>query len=84
MEKQSLLRIDSLSRLLRRLRPDNPTTELISGDGRFNEVGLSDFLNSVKFDKCDVSYAVVAIMGPQSSGMIMIDRCLISFDDLFC
>ncbi|KAH6758620.1 Root hair defective 3 GTP-binding protein [Perilla frutescens var. frutescens] len=43
-------------------------TELISGDGTFNETGLEEFINSVKLCECGVLYRVVAIMGPQSSG----------------
>ncbi|KAL0352709.1 UNVERIFIED_CONTAM: protein ROOT HAIR defective [Sesamum angustifolium] len=43
-------------------------TQLIAGDGEFNAPGLRDFINSVKLHECGLSYAVVAIMGPQSSG----------------
>ncbi|GFQ04473.1 protein root hair defective 3 homolog 2 [Phtheirospermum japonicum] len=43
-------------------------TQLIAGDGEFNSAGLLDFINSVKLYECGLSYAIVAIMGPQSSG----------------
>ncbi|KAI3761637.1 hypothetical protein L1987_52058 [Smallanthus sonchifolius] len=44
------------------------STHLIDGDGTFNAVGLDNFIKQVKLGECGLSYAVVAIMGPQSSG----------------
>ncbi|XP_071711747.1 protein ROOT HAIR DEFECTIVE 3 isoform X2 [Rutidosis leptorrhynchoides] len=44
------------------------STHLIEGDGTFNAVGLDNFIKQVKLAECGLSYAVVAIMGPQSSG----------------
>ncbi|KAK1434207.1 hypothetical protein QVD17_11126 [Tagetes erecta] len=44
------------------------STHLIDGDGTFNAVGLDNFVKQVKLRECGRSYAVVAIMGPQSSG----------------
>ncbi|KAD2806269.1 hypothetical protein E3N88_39646 [Mikania micrantha] len=44
------------------------STHLIDGDGTFNAVGLVNFIKQVKLGECGLSYAVVAIMGPQSSG----------------
>ncbi|KAJ0785144.1 putative P-loop containing nucleoside triphosphate hydrolase [Helianthus annuus] len=44
------------------------STHLIEGDGTFNAQGLDDFIKQVKLAECGLSYAVVAIMGPQSSG----------------
>nr|GEV70739.1 protein root hair defective 3-like [Tanacetum cinerariifolium] len=44
------------------------STHLIEGDGTFNGVGLDSFIKQVKLAECGLSYAVVAIMGPQSSG----------------
>ncbi|GJX13746.1 root hair defective 3-like protein, partial [Tanacetum coccineum] len=41
---------------------------LIEGDGTFNVEGLDSFIKQVKMSECGLSYAVVAIMGPQSSG----------------
>ncbi|GMN60304.1 hypothetical protein TIFTF001_029405 [Ficus carica] len=43
-------------------------TQLIDGNGDFNAAGLDDFMKKVKLVHCGLSYAVVAIMGPQSSG----------------
>lgn len=43
-------------------------TQLIDGDGGFNAAGLDRFVKEVKLADCGLSYAVVAIMGPQSSG----------------
>ncbi|XP_043702768.1 protein ROOT HAIR DEFECTIVE 3 homolog 2-like [Telopea speciosissima] len=43
-------------------------TQLIDGDGEFNISGLENFVKTVKVAECGLSYAVVAIMGPQSSG----------------
>ncbi|RWW31811.1 hypothetical protein GW17_00003572 [Ensete ventricosum] len=42
--------------------------QLIDGDGVFNVAGIEHFVNSVKLAECGLSYAVVSIMGPQSSG----------------
>ncbi|KAF5817823.1 putative P-loop containing nucleoside triphosphate hydrolase [Helianthus annuus] len=44
------------------------TTQLIAGDGTFNADGLDNFIKQVKLEECGRSYAVVAVMGPQSSG----------------
>ncbi|KAH7569561.1 hypothetical protein JRO89_XS06G0186500 [Xanthoceras sorbifolium] len=44
------------------------STQLIDGDGQFNVVGLDNFVRTTKLSDCGLSYAVVAIMGPQSSG----------------
>ncbi|XP_047332088.1 protein ROOT HAIR DEFECTIVE 3 homolog 1-like [Impatiens glandulifera] len=44
------------------------STHLIDGDGTFNEDGLENFIKEVKLSECGLSYAVVSIMGPQSSG----------------
>ncbi|KAL2341507.1 hypothetical protein Fmac_009447 [Flemingia macrophylla] len=43
-------------------------TQLIYGDGEFNVDGLSNFIKTVNLASCGLSYAVVSIMGPQSSG----------------
>ncbi|KAG6478751.1 hypothetical protein ZIOFF_062195 [Zingiber officinale] len=43
--------------------------QLIDGDGVFNVTSLEHFMKSVKLAKHGFSYAVVSIMGPQSSGM---------------
>lgn len=45
------------------------STQLIDGDGVFNAAGLDEFVRKTKLADCGLSYAVVAIMGPQSSGM---------------
>ncbi|KAF9614177.1 hypothetical protein IFM89_015685 [Coptis chinensis] len=42
--------------------------QLIDGDGIFNVSGLDNFSKTVKLGECGLSYAVVSIMGPQSSG----------------
>ncbi|GAB2293387.1 Cell wall protein rhd3 [Dionaea muscipula] len=44
------------------------STQLIDGDGDFNVVGIDHFMKEVKLAECGLSYAVVSIMGPQSSG----------------
>ncbi|EXC09146.1 hypothetical protein L484_005098 [Morus notabilis] len=44
------------------------STQLIDGDGVFNVSGLDNFIKEVKLGECGLSYAVVSIMGPQSSG----------------
>ncbi|WJX23178.1 Cell wall protein rhd3 [Trifolium repens] len=44
------------------------TTQLIDGDGGFDVTGLNNFIETSKMARCGLSYAIVAIMGPQSSG----------------
>ncbi|KAK2394520.1 Root hair defective 3 GTP-binding protein (RHD3) [Trifolium repens] len=44
------------------------TTQLIDGEGGFNVTGLDNFIKTSNMASCDLSYAVVAIMGGQSSG----------------
>ncbi|XP_009389470.2 protein ROOT HAIR DEFECTIVE 3 [Musa acuminata AAA Group] len=44
------------------------STQLIDGDGAFNDAGIENFIKMVKLAECGLSYAVVSIMGPQSSG----------------
>ncbi|XP_059445431.1 protein ROOT HAIR DEFECTIVE 3 homolog 2 isoform X2 [Corylus avellana] len=43
-------------------------TQLVDANGDFNVQGLENFTKKVKLAECGLSYAVVAIMGPQSSG----------------
>ncbi|XP_068634608.1 protein ROOT HAIR DEFECTIVE 3-like [Aristolochia californica] len=50
------------------MEEDGCATQLIDGDGVFNVSGLENFMKTVKLGECGLSYAVVAIMGPQSSG----------------
>ncbi|KAF9668157.1 hypothetical protein SADUNF_Sadunf15G0099700 [Salix dunnii] len=42
--------------------------QLIDGNGKFNMEGLQDFMAATDFAQCGLSYSVVAIIGPQSSG----------------
>ncbi|XP_048432984.1 protein ROOT HAIR DEFECTIVE 3-like isoform X2 [Pyrus x bretschneideri] len=44
------------------------STQLIDGDGTFNVSGIDRFIKEAKLPECGLSYAVVSIMGPQSSG----------------
>ncbi|KAI4354115.1 hypothetical protein L6164_003014 [Bauhinia variegata] len=44
------------------------TFQLIDGNGNFNNEGLKDFARQANLYQSGRSYAVVAIMGPQSSG----------------
>ncbi|CAL0326060.1 unnamed protein product [Lupinus luteus] len=44
------------------------STQLLDGDGIFNVAGIETFMKEVKLAECGLSYAVVSIMGPQSSG----------------
>ncbi|KAI3848523.1 hypothetical protein MKX03_033325, partial [Papaver bracteatum] len=45
------------------------STQLIYGDGSFNFAVLARFSKDVKLAERGFSYAVVSIMGPQSSGI---------------
>ncbi|WOK91346.1 protein ROOT HAIR DEFECTIVE 3 [Canna indica] len=42
--------------------------QLIDGDGGYNVAGMEHFMKTMKMAECGLSYAVVSIMGPQSSG----------------
>ncbi|KAJ7522279.1 hypothetical protein O6H91_18G004300 [Diphasiastrum complanatum] len=42
--------------------------QLIDGQGYFNVTGLDSFAKAENLAQCGLSYAVVSIMGPQSSG----------------
>ncbi|XP_065010536.1 protein ROOT HAIR DEFECTIVE 3-like [Musa acuminata AAA Group] len=44
------------------------SVQLIDGDGEFNFPGVEHFMKATKLAECGLSYAVVSIMGPQSSG----------------
>ncbi|BBG98856.1 Root hair defective 3 GTP-binding protein [Prunus dulcis] len=44
------------------------STQLIDGDGTFNATGIDRLIKEVKLGECGLSYAIVSIMGPQSSG----------------
>lgn len=44
------------------------STQLIDRNGEFNVTGLHNFMKTAKLADLGLSYAVVAIMGPQSSG----------------
>lgn len=58
---------------------------MIDGDGEFNVSGIDHFIKEVKLGECGLSYAVVSIMGPQSSGMHILFSYLVnaSFHDNF-
>nr|TKR99393.1 hypothetical protein D5086_0000193690 [Populus alba] len=43
-------------------------TQLIDGNGKFNVDGLKDFMTATEFAQSGLSYAIVAIIGSQSSG----------------
>ncbi|KAL9861991.1 Protein ROOT HAIR DEFECTIVE 3 1 [Arabidopsis thaliana] len=44
------------------------SVQLIDGDGIYNVSRIDHFIKDVKLADCGLSYAVVSIMGPQSSG----------------
>ncbi|KAF3785806.1 ROOT HAIR DEFECTIVE 3 protein [Nymphaea thermarum] len=47
---------------------ESHSIQLVDGDGDFNLHGINDFMKAMKFGERGLSYAVVSIMGPQSSG----------------
>ncbi|XP_022764271.1 protein ROOT HAIR DEFECTIVE 3 homolog 2-like [Durio zibethinus] len=47
---------------------DHCSMQLINREGEFNVAGVKEFMQKTKFSECGLSYAVVGIMGPQSSG----------------
>lgn len=50
------------------MEKESCATQLIDANGKFNVEGVNNFVKSIKLGDCGLSYAVVAIMGPQSSG----------------
>ncbi|KAG6493437.1 hypothetical protein ZIOFF_048423 [Zingiber officinale] len=44
------------------------SVQLIDGEGEFNDAGVEHFMKITRLAECGLSYAVVSIMGPQSSG----------------
>ena len=46
------------------------SVQLVNGDGEFNAVGLENFMRATKLTDRGLSYVIVAIMGPQSSGVL--------------
>ncbi|KAG2587880.1 hypothetical protein PVAP13_5NG181400 [Panicum virgatum] len=44
------------------------STQLIEGDGIFNVSELENFMKEARLGECRLSYAVMSIMDPQSSG----------------
>lgn len=57
------------------------STQLIDGEGEFNVAGLDHFMKTVKLKECGLSYAVVSIMGPQSSGNFLQHDRIALFSD---
>lgn len=51
--------------------------QLIDGLGAFDEAGLDAFVRAIRLAECGLSYAVVAIMGPQSSGTVLLRISLV-------
>ena len=46
----------------------SPSIHLVTGSGIFNRLALDNFEQKVRLHEAGLSYAVVAIVGPQSSG----------------
>ncbi|XP_050103741.1 protein ROOT HAIR DEFECTIVE 3-like [Malus sylvestris] len=44
------------------------STQIVDGDGSFNEAGVASFVSSTNFAQHGTYYTAVAIIGPQSSG----------------
>ncbi|XP_074579536.1 protein ROOT HAIR DEFECTIVE 3-like [Curcuma longa] len=44
------------------------SVQLIDGEGEYNDAGVEHFMKATRLAECGLSYAVVSIMGPQSSG----------------
>ena len=45
-----------------------PRVQVVDGGGVFQNANLDAFVKNVRLAEAGLSYAVVAIMGPQSSG----------------
>ncbi|KAG6514998.1 hypothetical protein ZIOFF_025376 [Zingiber officinale] len=44
------------------------SAQLIDGEGEYNDAGVENFMKATRLAECGLSYVVVSIMGPQSSG----------------
>ncbi len=49
-----------------------PSVQVVDGDGNFRAAELESFARAIKLSDCGLSYAVVSIMGPQSSGWLIL------------
>ncbi|GJP31938.1 hypothetical protein CLOM_g16436 [Closterium sp. NIES-68] len=58
--------------------------QLVSGTGEFDREGLERFARATRMTECGLSYAVIAIVGPQSSGKSTLLNHLFhtSFDEM--
>ncbi|KAG6782097.1 hypothetical protein POTOM_011485 [Populus tomentosa] len=65
--------------LLRQKSDGCCSTHLIDGDGAFNDTGLEQLIKEVRLGECGLSYAIVSIMGPQSSGPMLPEEFYIVF-----
>lgn len=59
------------------MEKESCVTQLIDANGKFNVEGVNNFVKSIKLGDCGLSYAVVAIMGPQSSGIFIHTYCFV-------
>ena len=48
---------------------DWDSVQVVDGVGNFHSSNLEAFCKKIKLSDCGLSYAVVSIMGPQSSGI---------------
>jgi hypothetical protein len=67
------------------MEDDCCATQFVDGNGNFDVQGLENFTKNVKLAEYGLSYAVVAIMGPQSSGTSVFNYRFLEFPYLrFC
>lgn len=52
-------------------------SQVVSGDGEFNESGVRQFVSAAHIDTAGVDYQTIAITGPQSSGKSTLMNALV-------
>lgn len=56
---------------------ERQVSQVVSGDGDFNETGVRQFVSAAHIDTAGVDYQTIAITGPQSSGKSTLMNALV-------
>lgn len=56
---------------------ERQVSQVVSGDGEFNESGVRQFVSAAHIDTAGVDYQTIAITGPQSSGKSTLMNALV-------
>lgn len=58
---------------------ERQVSQVVSGDGDFNESGVRQFVSAAHIDTAGVDYQTIAITGPQSSGKSTLMNALVRY-----